>query len=356
MENLVMTSSFWKNKRVLITGHTGFKGGWLAVWLSSLGADVHGFSLIPDSNPSFFNAVELEKRITSSVIGDIRDLSLLKSSIDQAMPCIIFHLAAQPLVIKSYQSPLETYDTNVIGTANLLETARLNDGVKVVVNVTTDKCYENNEWIWPYRETDKLGGFDPYSSSKACSEIITEAYRKSFFANQNVGVATARAGNVIGGGDWSENRLLPDFMRAFFSETKNVTIRNSNATRPWQHVLEPISGYLRLAERLYRNPSKYSGPWNFGPNHDSVKTVREVLEYLCGKCSGMSLKFLEAGRLHEAQLLSLDISKSRAGLEWAPLWTIEKSLDQTLQWYRVWADGGDVYDETMRQIKAFEVC
>ena len=268
--------NFWSGRSVFLTGHTGFKGGWLALWLTEMGAKVYGYSLDATTSPNFFKIVNLKDKIENSTIGDIRNLSDLIKSIKAAKPSIIFHMAAQAIVRKSYDDPIETYTTNVIGTVNILEAARKVDTVEAIINITTDKCYENKEWNRPYQETDRLGGFDPYSSSKACSELVTDAYRNSFLKTE-IKVATARAGNVIGGGDWAQDRLLPDFFRSI-TNNEVLHIRSPDAVRPWQHVLDPLSGYLILAEKLIKNGNNFAGSWNFGPDESGSKTVMWILD------------------------------------------------------------------------------
>ena len=277
-----MDQSFWRDRSVFVTGHTGFKGGWISLWLSKLGAKVHGYSLIPPTTLNFFSETQLEKRIEDSVIGDIRDLSKLTSALQTAKPSIVIHMAAQPLVRESYVSPVETFSTNVIGTVNVLEAVRSVDTVEAVVSITTDKCYENQEWVWPYRENDRLGGHDAYSSSKACAELAAAAYRNSFLADAGIQLASVRAGNVIGGGDWATDRLIPDFLRAV-DAGKPLIVRSPNAVRPWQHVLEPLSGYLLLAERLVTEGAEFAEAWNFGPEQADSKSVSWILDRLCKK-------------------------------------------------------------------------
>jgi CDP-glucose 4,6-dehydratase len=324
----------WKNKKVLITGHTGFKGGWLSLILAHKGAKVVGYALKPSTKPSFFHAVGLDKKITS-VIGDINNLKEVKKVFKKYKPEIVFHLAAQPLVRKSYQSPVETYQTNVIGTANILESVKETGSVKVVVCITTDKCYENNEWVWGYREEDKLGGHDPYSSSKACAELVISSYRNSFFSSKDnkIMIASARAGNVIGGGDWSEDRLIPDVVKSIF-ENKNLEIRNPDSVRPWQHVLDPLYGYLKLAEKLYISGKEYAESFNFGPDNDEVIPVKKVLNHLSvalGK--KVSLKKSKVSNPHEAGLLLLDSSKAKRKLNWQGKLKIAEAVKYTADWY-----------------------
>jgi len=347
----------WRGRRVFLTGHTGFKGGWLSVWLSLRGAVIRGFSLDPDTNPSFFSMVRVQE-IVDDVRGDIRDYAPLQSALSDFSPEVVFHLAAQPLVRRSYADPLTTYATNVMGTANLLNAVRSCPSVKAVVCITTDKCYENREWIWPYRETDGLGGHDPYASSKACAELVTAAFRSSFFSattSPRVGIATSRAGNVIGGGDWSEDRLIPDLVRGFESGTK-VQIRNPKAIRPWQHVLEPLEGYLRLAENLLADPIRFGTAYNFGPDQEGCWPVERILQEF-GKNwgGGAAWEFVPDTKLHEAQVLRLDSSKSRAELSWLPRLKTVDAIRWTAEWYKAWTRGADLRAETIRQIKEYQV-
>lgn len=332
-----MNQQFWQAKKVLITGHTGFKGTWLALWLSKLGAEVAGFSLAPENGvPSMFDLCGVESAISRSTLGDIRDRESLKSSLRQFRPDIVFHLAAQSLVRRSYANPAETFETNVIGTVNLFEAIRAIDSVRAVVNVTTDKCYRNQEWVWGYRETDPLGGYDPYSASKACSEIISASYRQSFFDTRCVGVATARAGNVIGGGDWSSDRLIPDLVRAM-QQKENLAIRNPTSVRPWQHVLEPLSGYLLLAERLYGYQKEFADAWNFGPPAAGQQTVEWVVgEFarLFGKPWARTAP--PGNQPHETNVLTLDSTKAARQLGWSPRLTLEEGVRWTASWYLAW--------------------
>jgi CDP-glucose 4,6-dehydratase len=349
-----MNLEFWENKRVFVTGHTGFKGGWTVMWLEKLGAIVKGYSLEPDLDTSLFDLAKIDS-LCDSHIADIRDLKTLKKSIIDFEPHIVIHMAAQPLVRVSYIDPVETYQVNVMGTVNLFEAVRESKSVKAVLNVTTDKCYHNNEWVWSYRENEPMGGHDPYSSSKGCSELITSAYQKSFFnMNSNVSLASARAGNVIGGGDWSKDRLIPDALKAFNSDQKLV-IRNPFAIRPWQHVLEPVSGYLELIEKLYNSNDEYSEGWNFGPEDKDCIQVSEVIKFIADRWPSQVIWEEDLGEnLHEAQLLKLDISKSKNKLSWKPRWGIEKALDTIIQWHQSWNDGLDMKDITLSQINDYE--
>jgi CDP-glucose 4,6-dehydratase len=327
-----MTPSFWAGRRVLLTGHTGFKGAWLSLWLAELGAEVTGLALPPDQTPSLFEEAHVGERITST-IGDIRDRAVVEDAFRRARPEIVLHLAAQALVRRSYREPVETYATNVMGTAHVLEAARRSPGLQAVVVVTTDKCYENREWIWPYRESEPLGGHDPYSSSKACAELVVSAYRRSFLAEQGIGVASARAGNVIGGGDWSEDRLLPDLIRAF-EEGRPAIVRRPDAVRPWQHVLEPLHGYLLLAERL-AGGEKVAEAWNFGPTELGAASVRHVADALVREWGGTAVwRHVPDPGPHEATLLRLDISKARAELGWTPALDLGESLRWTIDWHK----------------------
>ena len=349
---------FFCNKRILITGHTGFKGAWLSLWLFNLGAKVAGYSLEPPTDPNLFSLLELDKKI-SHRIGDIRNEHDLSVSFEEFSPEIVFHMAAQSLVRLSYREPKLTYETNVIGTVNILEAARKTDGVRVVVNVTSDKCYDNKEWIYGYRETDPMGGYDPYSSSKGCSELVTSAYVRSYFPPEGFGkthgvsVASARAGNVIGGGDWAADRLIPDFIRAVLKGEK-VMIRNPGAIRPWQHVFEPLSGYLMLAKRLYENGPEFSGAWNFGPNDYDVISVEKLVRSLCSKWQGNPYYVINADQHpHEAHYLKLDCSKAKSYLEWRPRWNIEKALDSVIEWKQGYLDKKDVTEISSRQIAEY---
>lgn len=333
----------YDGRRVLITGHTGFKGSWLTYWLLALGAQVAGYALEPPTDPSLFEALALGGRIDHHV-GDIRDLACLRKVMTAAQPEVVFHLAAQPLVRYSYDYPVDTFETNVMGTVNVLEAARCVDSVRAVLNVTSDKCYENREWEFAYRENDPLGGYDPYSASKGCSELVTAAYRRSYFAEPSVAcVATARAGNVIGGGDWALDRIVPDCVRAL-SAGDPIVVRNPGAVRPWQHVLEPTSGYLMLASRLLgEGGADFEGAWNFGPLATGSVAVRDVVEMVVaewgsGKWIGPHAS-TGAPAVHEARFLKLDVSKAVDLLGWRPIWGASEAIRQTVRWHRGFSDG-----------------
>lgn len=344
-----MKSDFWAGKRVLLTGHTGFKGGWLSLWLQQMGAAVTGFALPPSSNPCLFSVLDLAETMPS-VIGDIRDLRVVKNLIAQVEPEVVFHLAAQPLVRASYADPVETYTTNVLGTVNILEAVRMCDSVRCVINVTSDKAYENREWVWGYRETDPVGGHDPYSSSKGCAELVASAYRRSF----GVPVASVRAGNVIGGGDWSPDRLLPDVLRAL-ERGQPVEIRNPTAIRPWQHVLDPLRGYLVLAEKVVSDPKTFADSWNFGPDDVNCRPVSFVID-ACMAAWGREVpqRVSVSGNPHEANLLKLDSSKARQALGWSPRLCLTKALDYTVGWHRAFVEGTDMRSFSLLQLKSYE--
>ena len=356
MENLV-TSSAWRGRKVFLTGHTGFKGGWLALWLRQLGASVCGYSLDPPTTPNLFTELRLAE-LVEDIRADIADGPKLTRALGEFSPEIVFHLAAQPLVRKSYLDPVGTYTTNVLGTAHLLEAVRSTPSVKAVVVITTDKCYENREWVWGYREQDPLGGYDPYSSSKACVEILTASYRRSFFSSESndhsVAIATARAGNVVGGGDWSEDRLIPDLIRGFL-DGKAVRIRYPGAIRPWQHVLDPLAGYLALGQRLLNNEMKCATAWNFGPSDEETWTVGQVADVMASKWSnGAKWETDGSPSHHEASYLKLDASKARAELDWAPRLNLENTLKWVVDWFRAWHKNCDMREFTSRQISAYE--
>jgi len=351
-----VTPAFWNGRRVLVTGHTGFKGGWLSLWLESLGAKVTGLALAP-ATPSFFHAVGLGRGVAST-IGDIRDYGLVERTVRDASPEVVFHLAAQSLVRASYRDPVGNYATNVMGTVHVLEAVRHAPSVRAAVVITSDKCYENREWLWGYRESDRLGGHDPYSSSKACAEIVSAAYLRSFILNSDtkprMGLATARAGNVIGGGDWAEDRLIPDVVRAL-SLGNDPVIRNPSAIRPWQHVLEPIRGYLMLAERLAGgDAAKFSGAWNFGPRDEDARTVGSIVERF-QELWGRPRKWLrdDSEQPHEAGLLKLDASKARHSLGWESAMDAEEALKLTVAWYRGVAADRAMRDLSLEQLREY---
>lgn len=351
-----MSLLFWRNKRVLITGHTGFKGSWLSLWLQKLGAQIAGYAL-PSPDESLFELAKVGERMRS-VFSDIRTSENLEQLFEEFRPEIVFHLAAQPLVRRSYLIPAETYEVNVMGTVCMLEAARKSTSCRVVVNITSDKCYENKEWPWGYRECDPMGGYDPYSSSKGCAELITAAYRSSFFDANNtshrIGLASARAGNVIGGGDFSSDRIIPDFMTAR-ARGKPLFVRNPNAIRPWQHVLEPLSGYLMLAEQLWEDPAEFSQGWNFGPSLGDVRPVRWIVEKLSEYWDGeVSWKIDSSPKLHEAHLLMLDSTKARMHLGWSPRWNLEQALRAVAEWHDAYMRGESVREMVLRQIDVYE--
>ena len=356
MENLVIMRTvyrtFWKGKRVFLTGHTGFKGSWLSLWLEDMGAVVKGFSLEPNTEPSLFEVAKVSLGIESE-IGDIRDYEKLKSSVESFSPNIILHLAAQPLVRDSYEDPLGTYETNVMGTANLLQASRGLSDLKSIVIVTTDKCYENREWEWGYRENEAMGGYDPYSSSKGCAELVTSAFRRSFFQSTDVAIASARAGNVIGGGDWSKDRLIPDVLRSY-NHGEQVVIRNPKATRPWQHVIEPLSGYLILAEELYNSGSAFAEPFNFGPRDEDCQSVESILNTIninWKDCPGWELD--DEANPHEARFLKLDISKAKDKLNWTPKWNLESTIKRIVDWNNAFNRQEDMRQYCINEIKSY---
>ncbi|GMT45777.1 MAG: CDP-glucose 4,6-dehydratase [bacterium] len=362
MENLEIKSlqafnNIYKNKKVLVTGHTGFKGSWLCLLLYKLGADVYGYALEPPTNPSLYNEAKIAELITS-YIGDIRDYDNVLKVMQEVQPEIVIHMAAQSLVRKSYKNPIETYSINVMGTIHLLEACRYVKSVRAVVNVTTDKCYENKEWHWGYRENEPMGGYDPYSSSKGCSELATSSFRHSFFnpskySKHGVAIATARAGNVIGGGDWAEDRLIPDFIRAI-SQGREVQIRSPFAIRPWQHVLEPLSGYLSLAAKLFINGIQYAEAWNFGHEDSDAENVEWVIDTLC-KIWGKGASYSIDSNLqpHEANYLKLDCSKAKTELGWKPKWNIQTALNSIVEWTKAFLDGEDARNITEKQINRY---
>ena len=345
--------SFWRGKSVFLTGHTGFKGGWMALWLTKMGAKVHGYSLDPPTTPNFFSTTKLEERLTSSTIDDIQNYSSLKSAISFAKPSVIIHMAAQPLVRQSYFTPIETLKTNIIGTANLLEVVRKTKGVEAIINITTDKVYDNKEQLKSYTENDKLGGYDPYSASKACAELVSTAYRNSFLKESDIKIATVRAGNVIGGGDWATDRLIPDFFRAI-DAGKKLMIRNPESVRPWQHVLEPLSGYLLLAEKLVTHGDSFAEAWNFGPQENDVKAVSWIIDYLAKKIPNVKWEIDKATQPHEAKLLLLDSTKAKLKLGWLQKLPLEVAIDKCIEWYEAWKDNQSMDEISSSQINFYE--
>jgi len=353
-----MNPAFWRGKRVFLTGHTGFKGSWLSLWLQSLGAQVTGFALAPPSQPSLFETAQVAQGM-ESLRGDIRDAAALQAAMQAARPDIVIHMAAQALVRYSYANPVETYSTNVMGLVHLFEAVRATPGVRAVVNVTSDKCYENREWPWGYRENEAMGGYDPYSNSKGCAELVTSAYRSSFFnperhAEHGIALGSGRAGNVIGGGDWAEDRLIPDMVRAI-GEGRPVRIRSPHAIRPWQHVLEPLSGYLALAERLYTDGPGFAEGFNFGPHDVDARPVQWIVERLCQSWgAGASWELDEAPQPHEAHYLKLDCSKARSRLDWQPRWQLGQTIDHIVAWHKAHAAGQDMRAFTLAQIDTYQ--
>ena len=351
MEMLVRRSS-WDGRRVFVTGHTGFKGGWLALWLNQLGAEVTGFALPAPTNPSFFEQTRLRELVTH-VEGDVRDAAALEAAMAAARPELVFHLAAQPLVRHSYAEPVETYATNVMGTVHLLDACRRLDSVAGVVCVTSDKCYENREWVWPYRENDPMGGHDPYSSSKGAAELVVAAYRRSYFANGPL-VASVRAGNVIGGGDWAEDRLVPDIVRAMLAGQRPL-IRSPGSVRPWQHVLDALSGYLLVAQRLLDGEDSVAGAWNFGPSDDDTRPVAWIVEELLRAWGAEGWDQPGGSQPHEAVLLKLDCSKARSELGWQPRLRLGEALARIVEWHKAVAEGADARELSLRQLQDYEL-
>jgi len=350
---MTVNPSFWCGKRVFLTGHTGFKGSWLSLWLQSLGAEVHGLALEPPSTPNLFTVAQVATGMASHTHGDIRDLATVQNALKAARPEIVIHMAAQALVRVSYAEPVETYATNVMGTVHVLESARHTSSVKAIVVVTTDKCYDNKEWPWGYRENEPMGGHDPYSNSKGCAELVTSAYRNSFLQTSGIAVGSARAGNVIGGGDWAADRLLPDILRAF-EQNKPVTIRNPHATRPWQHVLEPLSGYLTLAEHLYKQGQAYAEGWNFGPKDDDARPVKWIVAHMVNSWGkGASWQHDGGVHPHEANYLKLDISKARARLGWQPRWSLATALEFITSWHQAYLANNDMKKLCQAQIQQY---
>jgi CDP-glucose 4,6-dehydratase len=350
--------AFWNGRRVLVTGHTGFKGSWLSLWLESLGADVTGYALEPPTQPNLFEQARIEKTLRS-ICADLRDLPTLSAAVAECRPEVVIHLGAQSVVRVGYEDPVGTYASNVMGTVHVLEAVRQWKQPCVVVVVTSDKCYANREWVWGYRENEAMGGKDPYSNSKGCAELVTTAYRESFFSpaamdRHGVAVGSARAGNAIGGGDWTSHQLIPDLIRAFL-DGQPCQIRNPSAVRPWQFVLEPLRGYLRLAEQLASEPSAFASGWNFGPAETDAKPVSWIADELARLWGqGASWSYDQAVHSSEAHLLKLDISKSRAGLGWHPAMPLKIALEWIVEWYKVFADGGDLLRLTRAQIERYE--
>lgn len=347
--------TFWKDKKVFLTGHSGFKGAWLSLWLTSMGAKVTGYALAPNTVPNLFDVLTIDSLVEQSHIADIRNLDALQKAMSDARPEIVIHMAAQPLVRQSYTDPVDTYATNVMGTVHVLESCRSILSVCATVIVTTDKCYENREWDWGYRESDAMGGYDPYSSSKGCAELVTSAFRQSYFSSTNSSnsVASARAGNVIGGGDWSRDRLIPDAIKAF-EKNKRLIIRNPLATRPWQHVLEPLSGYLILAQALYEEGLPFASSWNFGPRDEDNRTVQDVVELLLSEWgSAFPVEMDSSERCYEANLLKLDCSKARTKLGWTPRWGLESAIEQIVEWQRAFQASENMQEICLAQINKY---
>ena len=349
MEGVAVTPNAWRGRPVLVTGHTGFKGGWLSLALSEMGAEVHGLSLPPPTDPSMFATCRVARRLAGHAIVDVSDREGVRSAIAAARPEVVFHLAAQPLVRRSYREPVETYATNVMGTVHVLQAALEAGSVRAIVIVTSDKCYENRERPEPYREHEAMGGFDPYSSSKGCAELATAAWRRSFLGPAGIRAATARAGNVIGGGDWAEDRLVPDFLRAI-DAGQELVLRSPRATRPWQHVAEPVAGYLLLAERLLAaDGERFADAWNFGPDIRDVREVRWIVERMCQGTPGARWRIDPSASPHEARLLALDSSKARSILGWEPRWDAAEAIRRTLEWHRAWRAAEDMHEFTLVQ-------
>ena len=350
---IMVTAQMWRGRRVLITGHTGFKGSWLALWLNELGAEVTGFALAPPTTPSLFEAADVARGIRH-IIGDVRDLDAVHSAVNAARPEIVFHLAAQPIVRYSYQEPVETYATNVMGTVHLLEACRTGADIRAIVAVTSDKCYENREWLWPYRENDPMGGHDPYSSSKGAAELVISAYRRSFFS-KGAGLASVRAGNVIGGGDWAADRLIPDLVRAF-EAGQRPNIRSPKSVRPWQHVLEALGGYLMIAQRLFDGDASAATGWNFGPSDDDARPVSWVVENMLrkwGETAPDGWDCPPGEQPHEAHLLRLDCSKARSELGWKPALSLDDALQLVVEWHRAVHAGEDARQISLAQLAQY---
>lgn len=358
MEKLVTTRinpdpDFWRGKRVFVTGHTGFKGSWLSLWLQKMGAELAGFALAPPTSPALFESARVADGMQSE-IGDIRDLDRVKAAVLDFRPEIVLHLAAQPLVRYSYTEPVETYATNVMGTVHLLEAVRQAGSVKAMVNVTTDKCYENREWVWGYRENEPMGGHDPYSNSKGCSELVTSAYRRSFCNEEGISLASARAGNVIGGGDWAADRIIPDILRAF-EAGREIVIRSPDAIRPWQHVLEPLAAYLLLAEKLYSDGSEWAEAWNVGPREEDARPVSWIVQNMVDLWPhAPGWRVDDDVHPHEAHYLKLDVAKIGARLGWEPRWPLARALEKIVDWHRAYRDGEDIHGVNLRQIAEYE--
>ena len=355
LEEMEIDHQFWKGKKILVTGHTGFKGGWLSLWLQKLNANICGYSKSIPTNPSLFEIANVEKNM-QSIMGDVVDFKKLLAVIEEFQPEIIIHMAAQSIVLKSYDDPLETYSTNVIGTLNLFEAVRRTNSTRVIINVTSDKCYESRDTDIPFKETDPIGGYDPYSSSKGCSEILTSSFRNSFFnpknyENHKVALASARAGNVIGGGDWSEFRLIPDIVRGI-QKKEVVNIRNQNSVRPWQFVLEPLNGYLMLAEKLWNEGPLYSQAWNFGPLVDERKPASYLISKFVNEFKELQVNY-EENEKYESKNLSLDSNKARNELGWQNKYDLENTVSLTIDWYRKFLDGRDMKEYSFQQIEKF---
>jgi CDP-glucose 4,6-dehydratase len=351
-------SSFWKNKKVFLTGHTGFKGSWMSLWLYNLGAEVYGYSLEPNTKENLFEILNIKNKIKNSDIGNIRDIKTLKNSLNKAQPDIVIHMAAQPLVRLSYEEPIDTLNTNIIGTANLLENLRYVKSIRASVIVTSDKCYDNKERLHGYVESEPMGGYDPYSVSKGCAELVTASYRRSFFAdsdyiNHQNAIATARAGNVIGGGDWSQDRLIPDAIKCF-ENNKTLSVRSPNAIRPWQHVLEPLAGYLQLAEALYRKNIAFTSGWNFGPETSDILSVKDVVYLLEASWpNNINWKIESLNQVHEANLLALNCEKAKSKLSWKPIWNVKKAIENTVDWHLAYRSKQDMIKLSSAQINQY---
>jgi CDP-glucose 4,6-dehydratase len=357
LEGVALNPSFWRGRKVFLTGHTGFKGGWLSLWLQSLGVELTGFALEAPTDPSLFKVAGVGQGM-KSIIGDVRDGESLMRAMRDARPEVVIHMAAQPLVRYSYENPVETYSTNVMGTVHLLEAVRAVGTVRSVVVVTSDKCYENKEWEWGYREDEPMGGYDPYSNSKGCSELVVSSYRSSYFnplayEKHGVALATGRAGNVIGGGDWAGDRLIPDILRAV-EQGRQVVIRNPHAIRPWQHVLEPLHGYLKLVEKLHEKGADLAQAWNFGPNDEDAKPVGWIVDKLTEQWGEGASWILDGEEhLHEAHFLKLDCSKAKSRLGWHPRWTIEQAIEKIIDWHREYINGCNMREMTLKQIESY---